>query len=86
MIGIAAGTARERAKGGLEAQVAVTGIVEILADAAYGEIRPGDPLVASPTAGHAMRASEEVPGTVLGRAIDPLPSGTGPIRVLMVMQ
>jgi hypothetical protein len=86
VIGVAAGPSRERAKGGLEAPVEVTGIVEVFADAGYGEIRPGDALVASPTAGRAMRASHEVPGTILGRAIDPLPSGTGAVRALLVMQ
>ncbi len=64
--------------------VAETLYATVRADAGYGEIRPGDLLVSSPTPGHAMRAFEIVPGTVIGKAIDPLEAGTGEIRVLVM--
>jgi len=86
VIGVASGPSRPGTENGLEAPVETSGIVELRADAGYGEIRPGDLLVASPTPGHAMRAPGAIPGTVLGRALDPLPFGTGEIRALLVMR
>jgi hypothetical protein len=56
----------------------------VKADAGYGEIRPGDLLTSSFTPGHAMRATEIVPGTVIGKAAEPLETGTGLIRVLVM--
>jgi hypothetical protein len=53
-------------------------------DAGYGEIRPGDLLTSSYTPGHAMRAAEIVPGTIIGKALEPLQTGTGLIRVLVM--
>ena len=53
-------------------------------DAGYGEIRAGDLLTSSYTPGHAMRAIEIVPGTIIGKALEPLDSGTGSIRVLVM--
>jgi len=55
-------------------------------DAGYGSIRPGDLLTSSPTAGHAMRALETIPGTILGKALEPLDIGTGQIRVLLMLR
>ncbi len=74
--------------------VAQSGRVRIKADATYGAIRPGDILVTSPTPGHAMRSTPmEVgnaafhrPGTVLGKALEPLESGLGEILVLLTLQ
>jgi len=54
-------------------------------DAAYGAILPNDLLVASPTSGHAMRAGDNPgQGTVVGKALEPLESGHGIIRVLVM--
>jgi hypothetical protein len=53
-------------------------------DAGFGEIRRGDLLTSSFTPGHAMRAPEIVPGTIVGKALEPLDSGTGSIRVLLM--
>ncbi len=83
VVGIAAGSSRPATDGGLEAPVAAFGIVTVRADAGYGAIRPGDLLAASPTPGHAMRALEAIPGTILGKAIDALDGGTDTIRVLL---
>jgi hypothetical protein len=54
-------------------------------DASFGAIAPNDLLVASPTAGHAMRAGENpAQGTVVGKALEPMEAGTGIIRVLVM--
>ena len=76
------------------ALVAHSGRVRVDVDATYGAIAPGDLLVTSPTAGYAMK-SEPVdvggvplhrPGTVLGKALEPLASGKGQILVLLTLQ
>lgn len=64
--------------------VAFSGIVQCKVDAGYGPVRIGDLLTTSPTAGHAMRAMEALPGTILGKALEPLEVGTGLIKVLVM--
>jgi hypothetical protein len=68
--------------------VAQSGRVRIKADARFGAIRPGDLLVSSPTLGHAMRADagKVKPGTVIGKALEALPSGRGEILALLTLQ
>ena len=66
--------------------VALSGIALCKADAGYGEIRPGDLLTTSPTPGYAMRVGEPLPGTILGKALEPLDAGTGQIRVLVTIR
>jgi hypothetical protein len=74
--------------------VAQSGRVRVKADASYGAIRIGDLLVTSPTPGHAMRSRPmrvgaqalHRPGTVLGKALEELPSGKGEILVLLTLQ
>ena len=74
--------------------VAQSGRVRIKADASYGAIHAGDLLVSSPTKGAAMR-SEPVdvggvkmhrPGTLIGKALEPLDEGIGEILVLLTLQ
>ena len=79
VVGVAAGPAVD----GI-APVATYGVVPCRADAAYGNIRPGDLLASSPTPGHAMRAAGSDAGTILGKALEPLEAGTGTIRVLVM--
>ena len=76
------------------ALVAHSGRVRVKVDATHGAIAPGDLLVTSPTSGYAMK-SEPVdvggvplhrPGTVLGKALEPLASGKGQILVLLTLQ
>jgi len=55
-------------------------------DASYGAIAPGDRLVASPNPGYAMRAVSPQPGTIIGKALGALPSGTGVIPVIVTLQ
>jgi hypothetical protein len=86
VVGIAAAVSLESAEGGLAAPLADGLYVTVKVDAGYGAILPGDLLVGSPTPGHAMRALEVVPGTILGKALEPLDYGTGSIRVLLILR
>jgi hypothetical protein len=64
--------------------VATSHVALCRADATLGEIGVGDRLSPSRVPGLAMRFEPEVAGSMLlGRAIDPLPSGVGLIRVLL---
>jgi hypothetical protein len=65
------------------AAVALSGTTLCKVDAGYGAVRPGDLLTASPTSGHAMRADDAPPGTVIGKALEALEAGTGTIRILV---
>ena len=66
--------------------VALSGTVFCKVDAGYGSIRPGDLLTTSPTAGHAMRADDPHIRTVLGKALAPMDTGTGLIKVLVMLR
>jgi hypothetical protein len=55
-------------------------------DASSGAIWPGDLLVTSPTPGRAMRQEAPLPGTVLGKALEPLAEGAGTIKVLVMLR
>jgi hypothetical protein len=74
--------------------VSQSGRVRVKVDAGYGAIRPGDLLVTSPTAGYAMRSQPleignariHQPGTILGKALEPLSSGKGEVLVLLTLQ
>ncbi len=68
-------------------QLALAGRVPVKVSAENGAIRPGDLLVASSTPGHAMRApADPAPGTVIGKALDNLDSGTGIIKMLVMLR
>jgi len=80
--------------GAAKEQVATTGRVRVKVDASRGAIRVGDLLVTSDKRGVAMR-SEAIeiagrrihqPGTILGKALEALPSGEGEILVLLSLQ
>ncbi len=75
-----------RTETALRAEVAMTGIVNCRVDAGFGAVWPGDLLVTSPTPGHAMRADAPLPGTVLGKALEPLEEGVGAIKVLVMLR
>jgi hypothetical protein len=83
IVGIAADLPLET-EGELRVALVETNYAIVKVDAGYGEIRPGDLLTSSFTPGHAMRATEIVPGTVIGKALEPLETGTGLIRVLVM--
>jgi hypothetical protein len=80
VIGVALGSTDDT----LEARVAASGFVECSVDAGYGAIRAGDLLTTSPTPGYAMRALDVLPGTILGKALEPLEVGTGTIKILVM--
>jgi hypothetical protein len=64
--------------------VATSHVALCRVNASYGEIAVGDRLTASVMPGLAMRLDPALAGTtILGRAIDPLPSGEGLVRVLL---
>jgi hypothetical protein len=66
--------------------VTIMGMVLCKVSAENGPVRPGDLLVTSATPGHAMRADQAPPGTILGKALEALDSGTGVILVLVTLQ
>ena len=75
-------------------KVATTGRVKVKVDATRGAIKVGDLLVTSGVEGVAMRsvpvdlAGTQLhrPGTIIGKALEPLESGAGEILVLLSLQ
>ncbi|MFL6285814.1 MAG: hypothetical protein ACJ74Q_21960 [Pyrinomonadaceae bacterium] len=75
-------------------KVATTGRVRVKVDATRAAIHVGDLLVTSDTEGVAMRSVEvdlggvkiHRPGTIIGKALEPLACGTGEILVLLSLQ
>ncbi len=74
--------------------VATTGRVRVKVDASNGPIRVGDLLVTSDKEGIAMRSQPldlggtpiHRPGTLIGKALEPLDKGVGEILVLLSLQ
>jgi hypothetical protein len=69
-----------------EIPMAIVGIVPCRVSAENGPIRRGDLLVTSSVPGHAMKDDDPAVGTVLGKALGGLESGTGLIDVLITLQ
>jgi hypothetical protein len=69
-----------------EVPLAVVGIVPCKASAENGPIAAGDLLVTSTIPGHAMRDGAPNAGTIVGKALGSLSSGTGVIPVLVTLQ
>lgn len=77
-----------------KAQIATTGRVKVHVDATAGAIGIGDLLVTSDKPGTAMKSQPvdlggvpiHRPGTVIGKALEPLPDGQGDILVLLSLQ
>ena len=80
--------------GASKEQIATTGRVKVRVDATAGPIRIGDLLVSSDKSGTAMKSQPldlggvaiHRPGTVIGKALEPLESGVGEILVLLSLQ
>jgi hypothetical protein len=68
-----------------QSAIGTTGIVLCRVDATSGAIAVGDLLTTSVTPGHAMRAVS-AEGAILGKAMEPLESGTATIRVLVTLR
>ena len=68
--------------------VALSGRVYVLAEAASSPIRPGDLLTTSATPGHAMRVGDhgKAQGAILGKAMSSLKEGRGLVLVLVTLQ
>ena len=81
-------------KGEGKVLVATTGRVRIKVDASRGSIKIGDLLVTSDVAGVAMKSQPidvggvqiHRPGTLIGKALEPLEKGVGEILVLLSLQ
>jgi hypothetical protein len=75
-------------------QIATTGRVKVRVDATAHPIAVGDLLVTSAVAGLAMKSTPvdlggialHRPGTIIGKALEPLAGGTGEILVLLSLQ
>ncbi len=63
--------------------LALTGVVPCKVTAHSAPIRPGDLLTTSDVPGHAMKAVNPPYGTIIGKALEALASGTGVINVLV---
>ncbi len=67
--------------------LALVGRVPVKVSAENGVIHAGDLLVASATAGHAMKADPSPPvGAVVGKALGSLESGTGIVEMLVMLR
>ncbi len=77
-----------------KALIATTGRVKLKVDATKNPIRIGDLLTTSDLPGHAMKSilvdvsgvQLHRPGTIIGKALEPLPSGRGEILALLTLQ
>lgn len=75
-------------------QIATTGRVKVRVDATRAPVKIGDLLVTSDIPGTAMRSEPmemngrhfHQPGTIIGKALEPLEGGTGEILVLLSLQ
>jgi hypothetical protein len=77
-----------QASDGSRRAVALMGKVYCQVDASFGPVAAGDMLTTSPTSGHAMKAAdrERAFGAVLGKALKPLPQGSGLVPILVTLQ
>ena len=81
-------------QGGYVSVVTLGSYKMVKADASPGAIKPGDLLTTSSTPGYAMKATPVVvsgveiyrPGTILGKALEPLTQGTGVIKVFVSLR
>ena len=71
-----------------EIPLALVGIVPCKVSAENGPIQPGDLLVTSSTRGYVMKGTDRARmlGAIVGKALQPLESGTGVIEVLVTLQ
>lgn len=67
-------------------EVAIAGIVPVKVSLENGPIQRGDLLTTSNIPGHAMKATDPLPGTILGKAMGRLETETGVIEMLVLLQ
>jgi len=83
------GSAVRLGAGQYDFDVALAGRVYCNVDASYAAIQPGDLLTTSSTPGYAMKVTDhaKAPGSILGKAMQPLEQGRrGQILVLVTLQ
>jgi hypothetical protein len=82
------GIVLDRRQGGNRVPIALMGKVYCKVDARYSAIEVGDLLTTSPTAGHAMKATDTLKafGSVIGKALRSKSEGQGMIPVLVALQ
>ena len=68
--------------------LAIVGIVPCKVTAANGAIKAGDLLVTSALPGYAMKGTDRTKmlGAIVGKALEPLDSGTGVILMMVTLQ
>ena len=68
--------------------IALAGKVYCKVDASYSPVEIGDMLTTSATPGHAMTATDQSRafGSVIGKALEPLSTGSGLIQMLVALQ
>lgn len=71
------------ADGGARVMVAVAGVVAVRVDGDTGPVEVGDLLVTASRPGHACADPNPAAGTVIGKALDAIPSGSALLRVLL---
>lgn len=74
--------------GGNRCPLALAGRAYCKVDASQAPIAVGDLLTSSATVGHAMKAADpsRTPGTVIGKALRAMDSGTGLVPILVMLQ
>ena len=78
---------RDEAERRTTVPVALAGRIPVKVTTQNGPIRPGDLLVSSDVPGRAMRApGSPAPGTVIGKAMEPLDHGAGTIEMLVMLR
>ena len=83
VVGVVAGDEAEVYRA--QAPLAEAGtVVLVRVDAGYAPVAKGDLLCTSATPGYAMRSPDAAPGTIVAKALEPLPAGTGLIRALVM--
>jgi hypothetical protein len=86
VVGVAAGAPGTHYQAGTQVPVAEVGLAWVLVDAGTVPVERGDLLTVSPMAGAAMRSLHASPGTILGKALEPLASGVALARVLVMLR
>jgi hypothetical protein len=69
-----------------KAVIAMVGVVKVKVTTQNGNIEKGDLLATSDLKGHAMKATEEKVGTVIGKALENFSGNTGEITALINLQ
>lgn|GEM_PF-1855520 len=75
-----------KAKGEHKAIVAIAGVIKVKVTDSNGGIKKGDLLTTSEVIGYAMKATENKPGAIIGKALEDLVGNRGEIMTLINLQ